>query len=805
MTGNVEEFGSLLKRLRVAAALSQEQLAEKAGLSYRGISDLERGVRGRPRLDTLRRLAEALELAGDDLQQFNSRGTGVSATALSTASPAGAPTVPVMPNPFIGREGVLAQLEHLVQRGNRRLITLHGPGGTGKSRLAMELGRRAPDRLGLPAVWVALAPLTESGQVMGALRSAMGIDESPVPDAEMLTQTVGARLLLIIMDNFEHVLQARDGVSRMLAACPGVTIMTTSRLPLGAYGEYLFPVTPLTVESEEGGPEPEAVALFRSMLGGTPDSSTDAERLTIEAICRRLNGLPLAVELAAARTTMLTPAQLLDDLQSRSSLEVVELAQPGGPSIHESLEAAIAWSLQFLSEDEERVLIAASTFRGGFTREAAAAVADDSHAAASLEALVRGSLVVVSPDRYSLLESIREFAEHRARQVGENDAFCDAHTRYFLGFVEMAAPGLFGGHQGDWFDRLESEHDNIRVALHRAIEGNDFNTAGSIAQACARFWRVRGHLREGRDWMQRTLSGPLDLALRTRLCYAAGSLAAAQSDLAEAERLQEESLELARELGDRDTAAKCLNGLGIIARTGGDDTRGAALLNESLKLRREIGDSWGTAACLINLGNIAVGGRNFDLADELFEESLTLWRTIDDSWGVAFALASLAEVSLNRLDFERAARLAAESLELRRQLGDRLDVYITAGLLAEILSRQGIFDRAVNLALEAITGTQELGSGEHLIRTLENGATVLGLMGSPQAATIWSALEQLRGSVGVQPDAAEAQRHAEAGADAQSRIDVADWLRAWTRGSHLSLQEVTSLALTLLRDQPVNT
>ena len=803
--GGDEQFGDLLRRLRIAASLTQEQLAEKAGLSYRGISDLERGARGRPRLDTIRRLTEALQLTGATLMAFTRSGTGTALPSVAAESTPPASNIPVMPNPFTGRTAILADLEELLVAGDHRLITHRGPGGAGKSRLAMELGRRIGAGRGIAAIWVGLAPLTEPSQVMEAIRLALGAGELESSKTDAVIRTIGSRVIVLILDNFEHVADARIEIAHLLTECPRLTVVATSRTPLGVYGEHVFPVGPLSLSPEPSDSgESEAAKLFRSRLpadAGRSDDGADLGRV-IDAICRRLNGLPLALELAAARTWTMSPAELLHDLQTNSSLDVVEQAPAGGPSMHESLSAAIAWSLRFLSGTEIEALLAASVFRGGFGGDALIAVSGQPTATRAMAALVRGSLVDVHDRRFSLLEPIREFAEEQAAIAGMAESLTRAHIRFFVDFTELAALKLFGSEQSAWLASLETEHDNFRAALHNAIERGEWEAAGRIAQACARFWRVRGHLSEGRDWMRRILRAADDLepALAARLAYSAGSLASAQSDLAEAERLQLQGLELARTLGDADTAAKCLNGLGIIARSRGDEHDGDELVSQSLDLRRQIGDNWGAAACLVNLGNSAVGRKDFDRAESLFDESLQLWRDCGDAWGVAFSLASLAELSLNRLDYVRAANLAAESLELRRDLNDRLDVYITAGLLGEALARQGADEEARTLVFESIEGTFGLNSAESTIRTLANAATVLGLRRHPSGPTLWAAIGPLREQVGVQTDTAEVDRISMAIADTQPLIPTDVWADAWARGLDLTLGEAVGLALESLRD-----
>jgi len=805
-------FGNLLRKHRLASAFSQEELAERAGLSYRGVGDLERGTRKEPRLDTVRRLADALALNGLERENFvaaarTSSGL-VSEPMVAAANIAAPSNLPASPNSFIGRDGELEALRALLGSPPNRLVTLCGPGGTGKSRLAIELGRSVLDTVSGGVFLVALAPLTEADQVVSAIRGALKLEEDSAGDLAAIVSWIGARQILLILDNFEHVIAAKSDVVHLRDQCEALTVVATSRVPLGVYGEHVFQVRPLAVLASPAAaaanddPGSDAVRLFADRAAAGGYDLVPGDTPVVGELCARLDGLPLAIELAAARMWMMGPVEMVERLRRSPSLDLLGAAPEGGPSSHDSVRAAIDWSYRLLEPRERRLLRALSVFRGGFTVEAADSIeARDSSTQATLANLVRNSIVLsLGSGRFGLLETVREYAWDLP-EPPDSAYLARAHSQYFADLCSRAASKLIGPDQEPWLDRLEAEHDNIRAALRFCLQQHEWDTGGRLAEAASRFWRMRGHLSEGRRWLSDLLDGFAgDSGLLAKLTYRAGSLAAAQSDLAQAEALQDRALTLARGVGDQKTMADALNGLGVVARIRGNAEKSTGLFLESLDLCRQIGDDWGVAACLLNVGNAAMGRTDYPEAERLFSESLEVWRTVGDQWGVAFCLACLGELALDRKDYDRAAELCAESVALREALGDRLEGAVVRGLLGLAEAERGNQARAADLLLASLVECRDLRSHEQSVGSIQNVATWLGISDEFEAAAeLWGAAESLAAQAGVATDQAEQVRHATAIEAGRSRIVPADWEAAWRRGQSMDLATALDLAETVLR------
>ncbi|MBA3274832.1 MAG: XRE family transcriptional regulator, partial [Chloroflexia bacterium] len=569
---SVERFGDQLRRYRVAAGMTQETLAERAGLSVRGISDLERGVKQRPHPETVRLLAAALDLSADSLASFRE-----SAAPRSRVAPA---AIPEPLTSLMGREDeVRAVASHVRSGPGVRLVTLTGPGGVGKTRLAIHVANDVHGEFSDGVAFVSLAGLTDPRLVLGAMATALGIRELPDrAPLELLSRQLQERRLLVVMDNFEHLLAAATDLAALLVACPGLSVLVTSRAPLHVTGEQEYPVRPLAL------PDPArpfasgdimlspAVTLFvRQARAVQPEFAViEANAAAVAAICARVDGLPLALELAAVRMKTLAPGELEALLGNR--LGILTGGPQDHPTRHRTVRATIGWSHDLMPAAEQVAFRQLAVFVGGTTLESAAAVVADGDTLTALDhltALMDQSLVqrfegTDGHARFVMLETIREYALEQLALSGDDMSVRDLHAAHFLQFAERGETELTGPHQADWMTRLETEYGNLRAALGWSIEREDAPASQQFGSALWRFWAASGRLNEGRDWLDRALTlDPVDVsAVRAQALLRRGNMAVDLADYPGARRLYEESLSLFTSLGDEVKACTALDGLG---------------------------------------------------------------------------------------------------------------------------------------------------------------------------------------------------------------------------------------------------
>jgi non-specific serine/threonine protein kinase len=631
----------------------------------------------------------------------------------------------VLLNPLIGRDPEVNALKKLLLTEDVRLVTLTGPGGTGKSSLGLRIARDLLPEFRHGVFFVALTAINESALVAPTIAQTIGIkEERGVQLIDSMKAFFGGRRILLVLDNFEQVIAAAPVLSEMLTASDGLKFLVTSRAALHLRGEREFPVAPLSLPDLERLPPLEqlgqysSVALFVSRAQALkPDFVlNEANAQAVAEICFKLDGLPLAIELAAARIKLLPPAAMIKRMESR--LKVLTGGARDLPERQQTMRGAIAWSYELLDNYEKTLFNRLSVFVGGCNLDDAEAVCNS---AGSLEidlldgvaslvdkSLLRQKEQEGAEGRFSMFETIREFGLEQLAQSGEAEATREGHLNFYLQLAEEAESELTGASQASWFQRLEKEHDNFRAALKYSKERGQLELGLRLAGALWRFWDVRGHVTEGRgvldDLLNAAQSVDVPTTVRAKALNGAGVLAGNQGDFERQTAIVEESLKLYRELNDAPGIAQSINNLGSIAYSQGDYARAETLYTESLNLRREIGDSWGIANSLNNLGGAAFSQGDCARAISLHSESLNLRRKLGDKRGISMSLNNMGEVAQQQQDYTRAASLFAESLSIRKELGDRSFIVSSLHNLAEVACSRKSYERGARLfgAAEAL-------------------------------------------------------------------------------------------------------
>jgi predicted ATPase/transcriptional regulator with XRE-family HTH domain len=760
-------FGQWLKKRRKALDLTQQELARRVGCAVITIEKIEANER-RPSKQMAGLLAEHLGIAPDErptFVRFARMGAGAPWSAMSaqaahrvlwSLSPRHLTNLPAQPTPLIGRDQDVTAVRKRLVGDDTRLVTLVGPPGVGKTRLAIQVAAGLLDDFGDGVYFVALAPVGDPNQVAAAIAQTLGVNETADRSfADRLKEYLRDKHMLLVLDNFEQVLTAAPFVSDLLAECPWLSIMVTSRAPLRVRRERQFPVPLLAFPSgADAGFDPaelmrySAIALFVERAQAVrPDFSLSADNAAATpAICARLDGLPLAIELVAAWTKVLPPQTLLERLRERLMLHTDGLRDFS--ERHRTLYNAIDWSYALLRPEEQLLLARSGVFIGGWTLEAAEKLMSDiahNPSLVTLEALtslVNNNLVVQQEQsgkpRFTLLETVRAYALERLAERGEEEAIRQRHAEYYLALAEEADPHLRTAAQQAWLDRLDVESGNLRAALAWFIEGAVDAEAGlRLAGALGWFWTIRGHVSEGRDWSARALQRGSDAppALRAKVLFRAGALAW-PGDLPAARSLLEESIALYRELGPSQEweLAWALTAFALVMTYQTDYDLVQSAGEEALALFRQARDKWGVALALSVVGQAYLLRHDYIGACSRFEEGLALFRETGDKWGISIPLSNWGYTDSLQGNLDAARARLEECIAMHRQIGERVIRSLFLNILAQVVQQQGDYQQAAALYDESLDLLRKMGLEASIADVLHNLAHLAQAQGHYQLA-----------------------------------------------------------------------
>ena len=739
-----------------SAAIGGQVIASATTMELTAAADVGWVDLGRYRLKDITRPQRLFQLAAPGLQKVFG----------PLAAPRWDSEIPEPGTRFIGRAGDLEALDAMLGRTDLRLVTLVGPGGIGKTRLAINVANRASKRYRDGAAFVPLAVVTETHEIVRAIGVAVDASGSGADDIAGLLRQLRGQELLLVLDNLEHLVAAPKLVVDLLRKCRDVVVLATSRSALGIDGENLYPVRPLEIRDDNDaldvGPAPrsDAVRLFVDRAKAiapefeiTPDN-VDA----VTEICRRIDGIPLAIELAAARVTTLSPSELLD----RLTIDVLTSRSPDVERRQQTLRSTIDWSYQLLDDTDRELFRRFATFPGGATMADIEAVVDPDGTMGVLDrvdALVRQSLLWRDEDldgasRFHMLETVRAFAQGELERVGEADELSDRLGRHLLDFLTTANKHIEGADAQTWLARIDEQTPNLRAVLHRTLEGTEGSRQLGIdlANALGWFWYVRGEAIEALRWLDLAIAGgeDTDPSIRVRLIYYSAAMLDRLGRLAEAEQRFEDALVIFRELSDEKRVAQTLNSLGGLAADAGDGAKAFRLLNEAERIMREQGDDYGRAVSFVNLSDAAWVDGDHDRAEEYGQLGLELFMKLHNEWGAAVARRSLAKVA-----------------------------YAKGNLL-----------QAQSHLLAALEGSHDVGDRSSFVRCLERLAGVqVGLNSPLHAVRLAGAAARLRSEIGEHLADDRRESFERSWAEARASVGDEEFERGWAQGSQMTLDQ----------------
>lgn len=867
--GEASRFSDWLRQRRTDLGVPRDELADQVGFSRAMLRKLESGER-RPSGQIASLLADYFRVPNDEREAFVTFARVGVSTPIGGRVAARAPwrtaqvlqtNLPTMLTPLIGREeevqAAIGQLLH----ARTRLFSMTGPPGVGKTRLALQVASNLVDEFEDGVFFIDLAPVVDPDRVLPMIAANLGLKESgELPIESLLLNHLRDRRILLLLDNFEQVLDAAAGIVKLLEASPWLKVLLTSREALHVRGERRFSVRPLGLPSLKRLPPVNAltdypsVALFveRAAAVDTRFELMEENARDVAEVCVGLEGLPLAIELAATRARHLTPYQMRLALASR-----LKLSEDGGrdlPVRQRTLKSAIEWSYSLLSQAEQALFRNLSVFVGGFTIASAKAVskAMDEHVASRQTSTLQALLSLVDKNlvkqespgmassprsrvdfpeapeetRYGMLEAIREYAWQELHEPGQQEEAAAVemrHALYFMNLVEEAEPVLAGKTaEGDWLVRLDAEHNNLLAAIRWAASykgslsapNGEMLTSGSSSQIAAeiglriacilwRFWYVRGYIREWQEYLSTALAlcPPLDALqpYRAKALTGAGTLAIWRGDYASARRLFEESLAIRRELGDKKSVASALNNLGVIASMQGDYASSRVLYEESLTIRRELKDGvdkTSTANMLHNMAELAGLEGDYASSRALYEESLALRREIGSKEGIAHTLRELGMVIHRQGNPTSARALLEESITIQRELGDKMGMTGALSYLGSIACDQDDYASARSLYRESLSIRREIGAKVLIAGSLADLGHLAAKVGDAyRGATLLAAAAALWEAMNRVPSTYARKIYEQGLTYARDQLTETAFAEAWAEGRALSALNAVALAL----------
>ena len=699
-----EQLGIRLRQWRSSQEKTQEQVAAEAGISVRTLIALENGTSHAPRSITLQLLADVLGLCSNERNEILQLGKTTT------------PPPPLLPQPqttLIGRESTIDQLLSLLQQEHVRLLTLIGPAGVGKTRVALAIAHRLAQDVTTATYFISLAHARTAQHVAQAIAQIMHIPERAKTDLwDTLRGHLQARTCTLVLDNCEHILFVAPYLAKLLAACPHVQCLSTSRAPLQLAGEYRFLVSPLPVpdpahpiEQLQHNP---AIYLFlqRAQAQDPTIAFTAANASAIVALCRRADGLPLAIELTAAQCMLLSPQDIL------AHMDTLDLTSLILSDTYASLRTAIAWSYNLLTPPQQRLFRCLGVFADGASLEGVQSLTSDLAMTVvfeGLRVLVNNSLLYHTEgedgrSRVQMLETIRAYALEQMTTGGEADVLRQAHAMCMRDFAEKAAQQLTGADQHTWYQRLQDESANMHQALDWFLQQKDDTHGLQLAGALWRFWEQQGTFAEGSYWLSALLAlGDSPSPERAKAWFALGVMARRQGDNSVAHEALEHALTLSRQSQHTQAISAIISEIGTLLQDEGAYAQAEVYFTEALHMSRESGDLRNQAVCLGNLGAVAMDRGIFTQAHALYAESLALIRSVDDQRTLAFVLTNLADTFIELGELSSARIAAEEGLAIRRDIGDQRGIAVTLSTLGWLCLHENDDVRAYYCLAESLS------------------------------------------------------------------------------------------------------